>query len=196
MKVSQVWPVIVVGALSAAFATSAHAEDLYRRSPWAAVAHDQVAQEVGDILTVIVFQSAEARNSAENEARKTSSFGGRIEAGSTDEGGEVSLGSDYSGRGEIRRSESFVTRFSVTVTQVMANGDLVIEGDQLLFVNGEKTIIRVRGRIRPADINADNQVVSTEIADAEISYSGEGFVSRGSQPGWLHRVFSRLGLGG
>jgi flagellar L-ring protein precursor FlgH len=63
-------------------------------------------------------------------------------------------------------------------------------------VNGEETTIRVRGRVRPADISRGNQVLSTRIADAQIDYDGRGFVSRNARPGLVHRLFSLLGLAG
>jgi flagellar L-ring protein precursor FlgH len=64
-----------------------------------------------------------------------------------------------------------------------------------MHVNGETSNIGVRGRVRPADISSDNQVVSTRVADAQIDYDGHGFVSRSSKPGVINRVFRFLGLG-
>ncbi len=173
----------------------AHAEDLFNRE-WASVANDQRAVRVGDVLTVVVYQNAEARNAAANTSRKRRSFEGALTSGSIDESAELSLDGAYAGQGEVRRSESFVTQISVTVQEALANGDLLVGGEQHMLVNGEETTVRVRGRVRPADITGDNQVLSTRIADAEISYDGEGFVSRNARPGLVHRILSFLGLGG
>lgn len=96
----------------------------------------------------------------------------------------------------MRRSESFITQISVTIEEVLGNGDYRIAGEQTMHVNGERTVVRLRGRVRPSDITNTNQVLSTRVAEAEISYDGRGFVSRNAKPGIIHRIFSFLGLGG
>lgn len=172
------------------------AENLFLNSSWAYMASDQRPRHVGDLITVIVYQNAEARQSARNAGGNERSFDGDLVAGSINESAQLSWNGAYTGVGEARRSESLVTQLSASVTQVLDNGDLQIEGQQLLFVNGEDTTIHVRGRIRPSDIGANNQVLSTRIADAQINYDGHGFVSRNARPSLIHRLFSFLGLGG
>ena len=93
------------------------------------------------------------------------------------------------------RSEQFVAQMSATVVERLANGDLVIEGRQHLLINGENTVIGVRGRIRPQDVTADNAVLSSRIADARIDYDGKGFVSKGAKPGLINRILGFLGIG-
>ncbi len=88
-----------------------------------------------------------------------------------------------------------VAQLSVTIQEVLPNGDYVILGEQKMHVNGESTTIAVRGRIRSADIDSDNTIVSSRIADAQINYDGKGFVSRSAKPGLINRLFSILGLG-
>lgn len=183
----------LLGAMLPLALGPAQARDLFDPS-WAGVATDQRAARVGDIITVVVYQNAEARNAAENTARKRNTLDGDLQTGSTSESASLSLGGDYAGRGEIRRSESFVTQISVAVTEILPNGDFLVGGAQLMQINGEKTVVRVRGRVRPIDITAGNQILSTRIADAEISYDGKGFVSRSSKPGMLNVLFSLLGL--
>lgn len=189
------WPLALALFASAAW-PPAQAEDLYNGSPFAALATDRSAAAPGDVLTIIVYQSAEARNAAQNSSRQGRTFDGALSAGSTHESAALSLDGAYTGRGEVRRSESLVTQVSVTVQEVLPNGDLVVAGEQGLTINGEHTTVRIRGRVRPADINGDNQVLSFNIADAEISYDGRGFVSRNARPNWVHRIFSLLGFGG
>ncbi|KQN39490.1 hypothetical protein ASG37_08000 [Sphingomonas sp. Leaf407] len=171
------------------------ADDLYRRGRWNALATDQRAGEVGDALTVIVFQSAEASNTQQTTTRKATDLNASIDAGSLREGGRATIGGGFTGRGDARRSERLVTRLSVTVSDVLPNGDLIVTGTQRMQVNGERTEVRLRGRIRPIDITPDNAILSSRIADAEIDYGGRGFVSRGAGPGLLNRLFSLLGLG-
>lgn len=174
---------------------AAPADDLYRRGGWGALAADQRAGQLGDAVTIVVYQSADASNSAQNSTRRATDVAASLDAGPIDEGGRASLGGGFTGRGEARRSERLVTRLSAVVTDVLPNGDLVVTGRQRMAINGERTEVGVRGRVRVADIGADNTVLSSRIADAEIDYGGRGFVSRSSKPGLINRVFSFLGLG-
>jgi flagellar L-ring protein FlgH len=187
---------IVFALALASIGATAHADDLYRDSGFANMASDRSAHAVGDILTVIVYQNAEARNAAQNTSRTRRSFEGALQSGSIDESAALSLDGGYAGQGEVRRSESFITQISVLIEEVLPNGDFIVAGAQEMNVNGERTMVRIRGRVRPADISGANQVLSTRIADAEIGYDGEGFVSRNARPNFIHRILSMLGLGG
>lgn len=186
-------------AMLISLAAPAQADDLYRGSNWASLSGDRKASQPGDILTVVIFQAAEATNSAQNSSRKKTDVGGSlgttIGSGSVDEKLSLEFGGGYTGRGEVRRSERLVTQISLTVQEVLPNGDLIVQGEQWMRINGETSRIGVRGRVRAADINADNAVLSSRIADARISYDGRGFVTRSAKPGIINRIFSFLGLG-
>ena len=187
---------LLVFAFLCAAPGASYGDDLFNGSAFPAVAGDHRAQHVGDLLTVVVYQSAEARNAAQNTGRKARTFDGSVSGGDLNESGHVTLNGDYTGQGEVRSSETFVTQISVVVEDVLPNGDLVVGGQQQMAVSGETTIVRIHGRVRPVDISPDNQVLSTRIAEAQISYNGRGFVSRNARPGLVHRLFSLLGLGG
>lgn len=186
----------VFALLAAASLSITAAAQEVRQNRWANVASDLKAAGVGDILTVVVYQSAEARNAADSGARRQRGVEGKIRGRSHEESGEIDLNSNFAGHGESRRSESFITKISVSVADVLPNGDLTIAGEQIMKVNGEKTTIQIRGRVRPVDISSDNQILSTRIADAQINYHGEGFVSRNAKSGVIGWLFSALGLGG
>jgi flagellar L-ring protein precursor FlgH len=187
--------VLVIG-FSLCAGCLAQADDLFGNPSFAAMATDRSASAVGDIITVIVYQSAEARNAAQNTSRTRRSFEGGLQSGSIDETAQLSLDGGYTGQGEVRRSETFITQISVTIEEVLPNGDFAIAGAQEMNVNGERTMVRIRGRVRPQDITGGNQILSTRIADAQISYNGRGFVSRNAKPNLLHQIFRFLGLGG
>lgn len=177
------------------FAAPANADNLYRPGEWPALSSDRRASQAGDIVTVIVVQAAESSTTMQNSSRRATDLGGSISAGSISESGDIRFGGGYSGKGEVRRSERFLTQLTVTVAEVLPNGDLAIFGKQNLQINGEQTMVSVRGRIRTADLDGDNRVASNRIAEAQIDYKGRGFVTRSAKPGLLNLIFNFLGLG-
>lgn len=172
----------------------AAADNLYPPEGRPSLSSDLRASRAGDIVTVVVVQAAEASTSMQNNSRRSSQVEGSVGVGSIDERAELGFGSSYSGRGEVRRAERFVTQMTVTVIEVLANGDLVIGGQQAMKINGEDTLVSVRGRVRAIDVDAENRIASNRIADAQIDYNGSGFVSRSARPGLINRIFSFLGL--
>ncbi len=184
-----------IGLLALAAANAAAAADLYAQSRWAALASDRPASRVGDSLNVIIDEASTASNSAHNGATKTSHFGGQVSAGSAFNGsGSLDLGSGFDGAGQTQRVDKMVAQISVVVDAVLPNGDLHVSGGQALKINGEHTNIQVRGRVRPADIDSENTVLSTRLADAVINYDGTGFIDKSVRPGVFTRVFNWLGL--
>jgi len=171
------------------------AEQLYRHDAWPAVANDRKAMAVGDAVTVVILQNTRAASTLENNSSRKSQFGGGFRAGGIDESASLDFGGSFAGKGGVVRSEQFVAQMSATVVERLANGDLVIEGRQHLLINGENTVIGVRGRIRPQDVTADNAVLSSRIAHARIDYDGKGFVSQGAKPGLINRILGFLGIG-
>lgn len=172
----------------------AEATDLYRADSFAALASDQTARAVGDLVTIVVFENASASNSATTNTKKNSSISGRITASGLDEGGSLGFGGSSDNAGSIGRSGKMVAQISATVEEVLPNGDLRISGEQELDIGGERSHIRVKGRVRRADISASNAILSSRLADARIEYNGKGFASRGARPGVVTRIFNWLGL--
>jgi len=175
--------------------TAAEAEDLFKPGITQSLAGDQRAGAMGDLITIVIVQAAESSTSVQSGTQRSSAVNGHIGVGRTDESASLSLGGAYNGRGEMRRSERFVTQMTATIAEILPNGDLIINGAQRLNVNGEATLVEVRGRIRAADIDSENRVPSNRIADAQINYNGKGFVSRSAKPGLIQRIFGFLGLG-
>lgn len=95
--------------------------------------------------------------------------------------------SDFSGKGDTKRRGKLHGRISVRVVDEMPNGDLYIEGTKVLLLNNEEYHLYVSGLVRPSDINQDNTVMSTRIADAEIEFTGRGDIAEQQRKGWLSR---------
>ena len=188
--------VMFVSALAvAAWSTPASADQLYDGQSWASVASDNRAQAVGDIITVLVFETASATNRVSTRSSKETSLSGGLSVGPIDEGGDFHLGGGFSGTGQVERSDRLVATMAGRVVEVLPNGDFVIEGRQAIFVNREQRTIDVRGQIRPVDISSNNTIASSRLANAQINYDGKGFVTRSAKPGVINRIFSFLGLG-
>lgn len=155
---------------------------------------DRVAGRVGDSLTVLIFESAQASNSAQRGSRKTTRLSGEAGADADTHRAEGSLAGTFDGLGQTSRSDRIVASISAVVVDVLPNGDLRLAGEQSLLVNGERTLIRLSGRARPADITETNTVLSTRLADARIEYDGTGFGARSARPGLVPRLLDKLGL--
>ena len=163
---------------------------------------DQRATRVGDILRVNVSISDQAKSDNKTTAQRTSTdsagvdalFGLETKLGKliplpgvpTNPGNLIGTSSDtnHNSTGKIDRKETVTTQVAALVTQVLPNGNLVIEGTQEILVNYEVREVSVRGVIRPQDITSDNSIDSSQVAQSRIVYSGRGQISDIEQPRW------------
>ncbi len=154
---------------------------------------DQRAVRVDDILTVMIVESAKAGSESKTNANKESRFGLEGSAGSGALGFIPALGasggnsSKFDGRGGTSRQGNLVATVSARIINVLDNGNLVIEGSKVVEINQETEIIKVSGIVRPQDIQQNNIIYSSSIADAQITYSGKGVVNTAQRPGLLTR---------
>ncbi|MEN0086800.1 MAG: flagellar basal body L-ring protein FlgH [Pseudomonadota bacterium] len=167
---------------------------------------DQRARRRGDILTILVAvtDSAQVENSTERKRSNNEDLGAGgslgnkvldvIGAGTANAAALVDLQSSNSsaGEGKINRRETLTTKIAAVVTQVLPNGNLVLEGRQEIRVNFEVREMIVAGIVRPEDIAADNTVESSKIAEARISYGGRGQISDVQQPRYGQQVLDVL----
>ena len=158
---------------------------------------DQRAAQVGDILTVRVriTDSAKIDNTTQRTRQSGENFGLKGFFGAEQQLSKVladgvkpeglidtSSNSTSTGAGSVKRAESLATDIAAVVTQVLPNGNLVIEGKQEVRVNYEVRELIVAGVVRPEDIEAGNTIESTKIAQTRISYGGRGQISDVQQP--------------
>ena len=99
---------------------------------------------------------------------------------------------NFGGTGTADQSNALSGEISVTVAEVLPNGTMIVQGQKTLTLNRGDEFVQVRGVVRPADIDRDNRVLSTRVADARISYTGRGDVARASRQGWLNRFFQTV----
>lgn len=185
---------LLLTALFLAMPSAALADSLYHPGGWSALASDRNARQVGDVLTVLVYEASSATDTATSGSTKDSHVQGTVSGGSFSKSGGLDLAGGSQSNGSTGRSGQMVAQISVRVDGLEPNGDLDISGEQLLHINRERTLIRIKGRVRQADISGTNTVLSSRIAGAAIDYDGQGFVSRSARPGPLTRLFNWLGL--
>ncbi|MDH5324957.1 MAG: flagellar basal body L-ring protein FlgH [Gammaproteobacteria bacterium] len=158
---------------------------------------DTKAKHVGDILTVILQENTNASKSAST----TTSKDGEVDVGiptflgrGITKGGVNILDTQldaqraFAGQGDSSQSNSLSGTISVTISEVLANGNLVVRGEKMLSLNQGKEHIRLSGIVRPGDITPDNTVRSSQLANAKIIYGGEGVIAESNKKGWLQRI--------
>lgn len=176
-------------------AVPATAVSLYDEAGYRALTSDRRAQKAGDLLTVLVFENASASASADTTTGKSGGLGLGLETNFTrSRSAKLSLSEDFNGRGRIQRSGRLAAQLTVTVRSVEPNGDLLVSGEQMLRVNDERQEIVLSGRVRASDIGENNTIVSSRLADAHISYVGDGALSEKQSPGIVSRVLTWLGI--
>jgi flagellar L-ring protein precursor FlgH len=162
---------------------------------------DRKACATGDIITIVVAESVAAQNSQSTKSSRASSMEDAIQkfvfSGGLSHGGEmpgISLGgkSSSSGGGDISNSQSLSSRAAVLVTDVLPNGNLVIEGVRMVRSSGETQYVVLHGLVRADDVLRDNTVISSNIADARLEFYAEGALTDAQKRGWLAKAYEKL----
>jgi flagellar L-ring protein precursor FlgH len=157
---------------------------------------DPKAANIGDVLTVIIAESASATNQTATSTDKSN----QAQVSSTVPGGgnllsfiplhslQSNASNQYQGRASTSRSAQLTARITVTVVGKKPNGDLIIEGSRNLKINGETEAIYLSGTVNPAAVGADNTILSSSVGELQLEYTGKGTLTQGSRPG----IFVRL----
>lgn len=160
---------------------------------------DSKAHRVGDIIAVILSESTQANKNAKTELKKESNIvldplSGLGGTPITVKGQTIQFGinqnSKFKGDSKADQGNSLSGDISVHVLRVLPNGNLMIRGEKWLTLNNGDEYIRLTGVIRPKDINSNNTILSTKIANARIQYAGTGSFADSNEQGWLTKFFN------
>jgi flagellar L-ring protein precursor FlgH len=162
-----------------------------------ALFEDRRPRNVGDILTVLVSENI---NASKNSAADTSRSGSassvlgvvpKLIAGliSSDLDADASGKNVLSAKGGAASRNTFNGVITVTVVEVLSNGNLLVSGEKQILINQGTEFIRFSGVINPRTVSANNTVPSTQVADARIEYSAKGYIDEAQTMGWLQRIF-------
>jgi flagellar L-ring protein precursor FlgH len=154
------------------------------------------ARNVGDILTIVISEKTTSAKKGNSSASRQSDNAIAVPTiiglpGKSFQGMSLSANTDisFSGKGESNSSDSITGSITVTVIEVLGNGNLLVSGEKQLGLNQGTEYIRLSGVVDPATINFGNTVSSTQVADARIEHRGSGFVDEAQIMGWLARFF-------
>jgi flagellar L-ring protein precursor FlgH len=204
----------------AAEARASNPGSLYNEAEADHLFSDGRAHRVGDLVVVKIVEQTTSKTKADTSAGKNNSnnygvgaFFGQSRVGFMPVAPSVGLPnvgkapvdpthknlaldtssvSNFSGTGETKRENYVKTSMATRVTRVLPGGLLQIEGTRETRVNEETEYMVVTGVIRSKDVSADNTVLSTQVADASISYSGKGVLGDKQKPGWFTRLMDNL----
>lgn len=186
---------------------SARADSLWTspNNPERSMFADKKASKTGDILTVVVSEVAATTSSQSKKSSKDSSvdagisqflFPASVSGLGTKAGNlpatKFAAKSDFSGGGEVNNTQSLTARAAVLVTDVLPNGNLVIEGVRVVIFSGETQYVVLHGLVRMDDITSANTIASSNIADVRIEFISEGSLTDAQKKGWLTKLYDKL----
>jgi flagellar L-ring protein precursor FlgH len=166
--------------------------------------YDSRARYVGDLLTLIISEASEVDNSENRSLNKDSSNGLSGDYAGSSSGGFAAQAASasldfassakraFSGKANYRDSREYTDQITVTVVDVLPNGNLVISGRRNLSIAGEERTLVISGVVRPIDLGPDNLISSRYVADLKTVYEGEGTSKRFVRQGWLSRAANRV----
>jgi flagellar L-ring protein precursor FlgH len=162
---------------------------------WRPLFEDRRARQVGDTLTVSIEESTSASKAGGNKAERASKLDQRASAVSgklsylSRAGLSLESTSAFEGKGAASENNSFVGVMSVTVLDVLANGNLIVAGEKQVAIADSEEFIRFSGVVNPT-MMIGNSVRSTQVADARLEYRSRGTIDDAMRPGWFSRALT------
>lgn len=178
------------------------AQNLFKRAanPRPAIA-DHRATAVGEILTVLISEAHKVKNEDKVARRNTTSLAARLEAytlsdktfpANTLPRVDVRQDRSFEGDAKQEKDSSVTARVAVVVIDVLPNGNLVVAGTRIVTVDDEEKTLRISGLVRPLDVDRDNNVPSSSVADARVAITSKGGNARTTTRGPVGTVFDTL----
>ncbi len=162
---------------------------------------DRKAGHSGDILTIVVSESVAAQSSQSTKSTRDSSISDALQtflypSVGLHKGAMPSLSlsgkAAYDGGGDVSNNQSLTSRAAVLITDVLPNGNFVIEGARMVTFSGETQYVVLHGLVRADDVASDNTVQSSNIADARVEFISEGSLTDAQKRGWLAKLYEKL----
>jgi flagellar L-ring protein precursor FlgH len=161
---------------------------------------DIKARRVADLVTIQVLESTSAVSEASTETLRESQldvsvpnlFGLEQRITELPNLVDASSSADFTGDASTTRRSVVQTSVTAQVLEVFPNGNLLLQGDRELLVNGERQVVTFRGIARPHDISPQNVILSTRIAEMEFEIAGKGIVSKTQEPGALYKLLAGI----
>jgi len=156
---------------------------------------DRRPRAMGDILTIVLDEEVSASKNSQSNAGRSGSASLELTQlpdvldTLAEYGFDISGENDFTGSGGSRANNSFTGTITVSVLEVMNNGNLRVRGEKQIAINQGTEFIRFSGVVNPRTITAQNTVPSTQVADARIEYVGDGYINEAQHMGWLQRFF-------
>lgn len=162
---------------------------------------DRRPRNIGDVLTIVLQENVSASKSSSINAGRNGGVNlgvktvphfldGLVGRGKVDT--DISGSNDFKGSGGANAKNTFSGTITVTVQDVMINGNLKVIGEKQIAINQGTEFIRFSGVVNPRTISGSNTVISTQVADARIEYVGNGYIDEAQTMGWLQRLFFNL----
>ena len=156
---------------------------------------DARALRENDLVVIKIEEVADATHGANTDITRTSNMAANAFASMKQQPPIIDfklnggMDTNFQGRGSTGRTEQLVATVPAVVRKVLPNGNLFVEGHRVVLVNSEEQHFYISGVVRPIDIEQDNSVRSSKVADAEIEFTGRGIITDNQKQGWLSRYF-------
>jgi len=178
------------------FEASAGNGAIYQAGTGRPLFEDRRARYVGDTITVNITESTTASAKSNTKVDKSNNQKASVSALNGLPGKSLlglNLGATsstaFSGKGEAANNNVFTGNITVTVIDVMPNGNLLVSGEKQLAIGEEQEFVRISGVINPSFVDAFNTIASSKVADARIEYKSAGQISEAQIMGWMARFF-------
>lgn len=169
---------------------------IFQTAAYRPLFEDRRARAIGDTLTININEKLQASKQASTTANRTGAVNFEVPTvhglpikGLKDAALAADSKSDFAGKGDSSANNVFTGAITVTVIEVLPNGNLIVSGEKQIGINQGSEFIRLSGVVNPTTIVNGNVVSSTQVADARIEYRGTGYIDEAQTMGFLQRVF-------